>query len=117
MFEIWLAPIELCAVDGDGDGELILVAPEEMRAWVVQRYRSVIDDAARMVGRQARIADAVESAAIAAARSAVPSAGAKSDDTNADTSYGTSADTSYDTSACALSYTPAYNQPKEVRQC
>jgi hypothetical protein len=115
MFEIWLAPIELCAVDGDGT--VILVAPQEMRAWVVQRYQSVIDGAARMVGRRARIADAVESAAIAAAQSAVSSPDAPSYDTPADPSYGTSADTSYDTSACALSDTNAYNQPKEVRQC
>jgi hypothetical protein len=80
-----------------------------MRAWVVQRYRSVIDSAARMVGGRARIADAVESAAIAAATSAV----APPDDPSRDTTAGTS----YDMSACALSYTSAYTQPKEVRQC
>jgi hypothetical protein len=115
MFEIWLAPIELPAVDRDGT--LILVAPQEMRAWVLQRYRSVIDGAARMVGRRARIAAAVESAAIVEARSAVSSPDAPSRDTTAHPSSSTSADTSYDTSACALSYTPTYNHPKEVRKC
>ena len=99
------------------DSALILVAPQETRAWVAQRYRSVIDGAARNVGRRARIADIVESVAIVAATSAVSSPDAPSGDTTADPSYSTSADTSYDTPACALSYTPAYNQPKEVRQC
>jgi len=115
MFEIWLAPIELRAVDGEDT--LILVAPQEMRAWVDERYRSVIEGAARTVVRRARIADAVESAAITAAWSAVSSPDAPSYDTTADPSSSTSADTSYDTSACALSCTSAYNQPKEVRQC
>jgi hypothetical protein len=98
-------------------GDLILVAPKDMRSWVDERYRRVVDGAAQEVGRRARIAAAVESAAILAAPPAVPSAGAQSDDTKADTSYSTSSDRSYDTSACALSYTSAYNQPKEVRQC
>ncbi len=115
MFEIWLAPIELRAIDVEDT--LILVAPQDMRSWVDERYRRVIDGAAQDVGRQARIADAVESAAILAAPPAVPSPGAPSGDTTAETSNSSSADTSYDTSACALSCTPAYNQPKEVRQC
>ncbi|MHB8657689.1 MAG: DnaA N-terminal domain-containing protein [Solirubrobacteraceae bacterium] len=115
MFEIWLAPIELRAVDDEGT--LILVAPKDMRSWVDGRYRRVVDGAAQEVGRRARIAAAVESAAILAAPPAVRSAGAQSDDTNADAPLSTSADTSYDTSTCALSYTSAYNLPKEVHQC
>jgi len=115
MFEIWLEPIVLRAVDRDDT--MILVAPQEMRAWVDQRYRSVIDGAARMAGRRARIADAVESAAIVKAQPAVSSPEAPPRGTTAHPSASTSADTSYDTSACALSYTPAYDQPKEVRQC
>ena len=103
-FEIWLAPIELGAVDADG--ALILVAPGATREWVRSRYQRLIAGAAEQLGRVAVIADAVRSVAIAAACS--------SPNPTADLSANPSAYTSYDTSACELSYTPTYNSAKEV---
>jgi DnaA N-terminal domain len=104
MFEIWLAAIELHAVDADG--ALILIAPDATREWVRGRYQRLIAGAAEQLGRVAVIADAVRSVAITAA---CPSPNPK-----ADSSANPSAYRSYDTSACELSYTPAYNSAKEV---
>ena len=104
MFEIWLAPVELRAVDADGT--LILVAPEAMREWVRRRYQRLIAGAADQVGRRTVIADAARSAAIFAS---ILSSNPTSDPTAKPSGY-----PSYDTSACGLSYTPAYNPAKEV---
>jgi hypothetical protein len=104
MFEIWLAAIELRAVDADG--ALVLVAPDATREWVQGRYQRLIAGAAEQLGRVAVIADAVRSVAIAAA--------CPSPNPTADSSANPSAYTSYDTSACELSYTPTYNSAKEV---
>ena len=96
-FEIWLAAIELVAVDADG--ALVLIAPEPTSGWVRTRFGRVTADIAGQLGRRTVIADEVRSAALrAGASSANPSA-----------------DTSYDPSACALSYPSADNPAKEVR--
>jgi len=108
MFEIWLAPVELRAVDADGT--LILVAPEATREWVRKRYGGLIADAADQIGRRAVIADAARSAAIVAS---ILSSNPTSDPTS-DPSANSSAYTSYDAPACGLSYTPTYNPAKEV---
>ena len=65
MFEIWLAAIELRAVDADG--ALIIVAPDATREWVRGRYERLIAGAAEELGRSAVIADEARSVAIAAA--------------------------------------------------
>jgi hypothetical protein len=104
MFEIWLAAIELRAVDADG--ALILVAPDATREWVRGRYQRLIVGAAEELGRVAVIADAARSVAIAAA--------GPSRNPTADSSANASAYTSYDTSACELSYASTYNSAKEV---
>ncbi|MGI8559622.1 MAG: DnaA N-terminal domain-containing protein [Solirubrobacteraceae bacterium] len=104
MFEIWLAAIELRAVDADA--ALILIAPDPTREWVRERYGRLIAGAADQVGRRAVIADAARSAAIVAS--------ILSSNPTADSSGHPSAYTSSDTSTCELSYTPAYNPAKEV---
>lgn len=103
-FEIWLAAIELGAVDVDGT--LILLTPDATRAWVCARFQRLIYAAADGVGRRAEIADAARSTAILAALRT-------SDPTRAASGH-SSENTSYDTSAYGLSYTPAYNPAKEV---
>jgi hypothetical protein len=104
MFEIWLAAIELRAVDADA--ALILIAPDATREWVRTRYGRLIAGAADRVGRRAVIADAARSAAIVTS--------ILSSNPTSDLSANASAYTSYDTSACELSYAPAYNPAKEV---
>ena len=104
MFEIWLAAIELRAVDADA--ALILIAPDTTREWVRTRYGRLIAGAADQIGRRAVIADAARSAAIVAS--------ILSSNPTSDLSANASAYTSYYTSACELSYTPAYNPAKEV---
>ncbi len=96
-FEIWLAAIELVAVDADG--ALVLIAPEPTSGWVRTRFGRLIVDTACRLGRRVVIADDARSAAL---RSSTPSADP-------------SADTSYDTSACERSDTSADNPAKEVR--
>ena len=81
-FEIWLAAIELVAVDADG--ALVLIAPEPTSGWVRTRFGRLIADTAGQLGRRAAIADDARSAAL---RSSTPSA-----NPSADTSYDTSAD-------------------------
>jgi DnaA N-terminal domain len=104
MFEIWLAAIELRAVDADA--ALILIAPDATREWVRTRYGRLIAGAADQVGRRTVIADAARSAAIVAS--------ILSSNPTSDLSADASAYTSYDTSACQLSHTPTYNSAKEV---
>lgn len=65
MFEIWLAAIELSAVDADG--ALILIAPEATREWVRTRFGRLIAAAADQVSRRAVIADDMRSAAVVGA--------------------------------------------------
>ncbi len=50
LFEIWLAAIELIAVDVDG--ALILLTPDATRAWVCARFQRLIEAAARQRTRR-----------------------------------------------------------------
>jgi hypothetical protein len=70
-FEIWLAPLELIAVDVEG--ALVVSAPAETASWVARRFGRVLDGAARRAGWPLRIAEQVERRA---AESLVPAAAA-----------------------------------------
>ena len=56
--EIWLAPLELIAVDVEGT--LIVSAPAETVGWVVRRFGRILDGAAQRAGRSLRVADELE---------------------------------------------------------
>jgi hypothetical protein len=71
VFEIWLARLELIALDLQGT--LIVSAPPETAAWVTSRFRGVLDSAAQRAGRPFRIANEVERTA---AESLAPAAAA-----------------------------------------
>jgi hypothetical protein len=58
VFEIWLAPLELVAVDLEGT--LVVSAPAQTAGWVTLRFRRVLDGAAQHAGRSLRVADEVE---------------------------------------------------------
>jgi hypothetical protein len=62
-FEIWLAALELIAVDRDGT--LVLSAPQATLGWLAQRFGRLLDRAAEDAGRRLRMADEVERAAAA----------------------------------------------------
>lgn len=62
QFEIWLAPLELIAIDGE---TLIVAAPAATASWVRSRFGRLLDAAAQRAGRALRIADEVERAAAA----------------------------------------------------
>ena len=62
QFEIWLAPLELIAVDG---GTLVIAAPAATASWVRSRFGRLLDAAAQRIGRSLRIADEVERAVAA----------------------------------------------------
>ncbi|MHB1835902.1 MAG: DnaA N-terminal domain-containing protein, partial [Solirubrobacteraceae bacterium] len=64
QFEIWLADIELGAVDAAG--RLVLVAPCPIRSWVAARFGQVIERSAQRAGRKALIADQSQVQALAA---------------------------------------------------
>ncbi len=57
-FEIWLARLELIAVDVEST--LVVSTPPETAGWVAQRFGRVLDGAAQRAGRRLRVADAVE---------------------------------------------------------
>jgi hypothetical protein len=57
-FEIWLASLELIAVDVEG--MLIVSAPAETVGWVARRFGRILDAAAQRAGRTLRVADEVE---------------------------------------------------------
>jgi hypothetical protein len=120
-FEIWLAPLELVAVDLQET--LVASAPRETAGWVARRFGRILDSAAERAGRRLRVADEVERHAAAALSS--PTAAArpglsprKSDQRScgfrADASSGRSGDTPADGSADPSSYTDVYNQLKGV---
>jgi hypothetical protein len=112
-FEIWLAALELRAVDASR--ALVVDAPDATRSWVRKRFGRVIAEAATEIGRAVIVADEAQSQAmrafgldpvgVAAPMSAAPSLGGSSF---------SSACASYSSSACPLSYTSSYNQAKEV---
>ncbi|MGH3025548.1 MAG: DnaA N-terminal domain-containing protein, partial [Gaiellaceae bacterium] len=58
QFEIWLAPLQLIAIDNSGT--LVVVAPDATVSWTRGRFGRLLDRAAERVGRSLRIADAVE---------------------------------------------------------
>jgi hypothetical protein len=54
MFTIWLAPLQLIALD---DGAVLLLAcPTATRQWVAGRYAAVLERIGRSHGRSARLA-------------------------------------------------------------
>jgi hypothetical protein len=119
-FEIWLAPLELLAVDLES--ALVVSAPRETVSWVARRFGRILASAADQAGRRLRIADEPERQA---AEGLCPAATADSTDLSArnsvdrpscfraDASSGQSRDTS-DRSAYPSSYTGVYNQFQEV---
>jgi hypothetical protein len=100
QFGIWLAPLELLAVDVEGT--LVLSTPREMTGWVSDRFGRVLDRAADRVGRQLRIANELE---WQAAR-----------DLPTDESPDMSGGSPINGSAYPSSYTHVYTQVKEVSQ-
>ena len=46
LFDIWLAPLR---VERYGDGELVLAAPAETRAWVAERFGRLLQTSAAAV--------------------------------------------------------------------
>jgi DnaA N-terminal domain len=114
MFAIWLEPLELRAVDASH--ALIVDAPDATRSWLRERFRRMICEAADQVGRQVLVADEAQSQSMRALSfDRVEVMAAASDAESSDASSCSSAYASYSSSACALSYTSAYNQPKEAR--
>ena len=45
-YDIWLSPLRWGGIDGD---RIVVLAPAQARAWVQQRYASILDEAARTV--------------------------------------------------------------------
>ena len=62
VFEIWLERVELIAVDRGGG--LVVAGPIEVSAWVKGRFGPVLSASARAVGREVRLADERERAAV-----------------------------------------------------
>jgi chromosomal replication initiation ATPase DnaA len=63
MFEIWLAPLELIAVDTTG--VLVISAPPATSSWLRSRYAGVLTRCAEREGRELRLADEPERRAVA----------------------------------------------------
>jgi hypothetical protein len=61
-FDIWLATVELVAVDPEG--LLVLAGPEVTSRWVPNRFGQLISQACEQMGRGARFASPRERAAI-----------------------------------------------------
>jgi hypothetical protein len=57
-FDIWLARLELIAVDLEGT--LMVSEPPETVGWVGRRFGRVLDGVARRAGRRLRVADDAE---------------------------------------------------------
>ena len=62
VFDLWLDPVRLAAVDRDG--ALVIVAAGEVRAWIVDRFATVLAEGARRAERVVRIAEPAEARAI-----------------------------------------------------
>ena len=116
-FEIWLAPLELLAVDLDGT--LVISAPPETVSWVTRRFGRILDTAAERAGLRLRIADELERhAAEALSPTTAPSAADVSarrsverpSGFRTDASAGRSGDTAAGGSAYPSSCTAVYNQ-------
>jgi hypothetical protein len=116
-FEIWLAPLELLAVDLDG--ALVVSAPRETLGWVAHRFGRILNSAAERAGRRLRLADELERHAAEALSPASPAGPAdvsarrpveRPSGFRADASAGRPGDTAGDGSAYPSSYTDVYNQ-------
>jgi hypothetical protein len=57
MFEIWLGPLQLIAVDAS---VLVIAAPPETASWVRDRYGRLLSDTAVQAGRELRFAEEPE---------------------------------------------------------
>jgi hypothetical protein len=121
-FEIWLAPLELLAVDLES--ALVVYAPRETVSWVARRFGRILASAAERAGRRLRIADELErqaaetlsaTAAVGAADLSPRTSVERSCGFRADASSDRSGDTSDDGSAYPASYTDVYNQFEECR--
>jgi DnaA N-terminal domain len=64
MFEIWLEPLDLRALDLDG--ALLIAAPAATRAWLRERFGRLLAGCAERIGRQVVIADEAQTQATAA---------------------------------------------------
>ncbi len=62
LFDIWFDPLRLAAVDRDG--ALVVVAGDEVRAWIVDQFATVLVDGARHATRAVLIAEPSEARAI-----------------------------------------------------
>jgi hypothetical protein len=71
-FELWLAPLELVAVDITG--ALLVEVPAVLLGWVSERFGRLLAETARTVGRAVRIADERERLALTGAATAVEAA-------------------------------------------
>jgi hypothetical protein len=61
-FEIWLAPIELIAIDGSG--ALVLAAPDQTVSWVRERFGRLLSRCAQRAGCEWRLASEPERRAL-----------------------------------------------------
>ena len=121
-FELWLARLELLAVDLNG--VLVVSAPRELVRWVAGRFGRFLDSAADRAGRRLRVAGELErqAAEVLSPTSAGPSAGVSTGGSGqascgaaADvSSSGGSGDRPVDGSAYSSAYTDVYNRLKEV---
>ncbi|MGH8302257.1 MAG: DnaA N-terminal domain-containing protein [Steroidobacteraceae bacterium] len=57
MFEIWLGPLALIAVDAS---VLVIAAPPEIASWVRHRYGRLLSDTAEQTARELRFAEEPE---------------------------------------------------------
>lgn len=70
QYEIWLAPLQLIAVDWAGT--LVVAAPAATDGWVRSRFGRLLGAAAERVGRSLRLAGEAERAAVAQLRDGAP---------------------------------------------
>jgi chromosomal replication initiation ATPase DnaA len=107
QYEIWLAPLELIAVDG---GTLVVAAPAATTSWVRSRFGRLLGAASERVGRSLRTASEVERAAVAQLRDGAPHLGDGSP-TVGDQNGRIAADRSPPGRMIgAMAHTPAYTQ-------
>jgi hypothetical protein len=120
-FEIWLAPLELLAVDLQDT--LVVSARPETVGWIARRFGRILDTAAERAELRLRVAHELERQAAEAlssttAAAAVDLSARRSVERpcgfRADASSGRSGDTSVGGSAYPSSYTDVYNQLKGV---
>jgi hypothetical protein len=119
-FEIWLAPLELLAVDLDG--ALVVSAPRDTVGWVARRFGRILDSAAERAERRLRIADELERRAAETLSPTTAPAPAEVSVGESDRSCGfapevsadASSDPPVDGSVYPSSYTDVCNQFKNV---